>query len=243
MKDIILDILKYAGNVGFFPHIRVKGNEDKTQVLASDSKQTIILNAETKEPITDFEGDFGLGDLAYLKGVADFFNKEGTSVKVVTGERGGETNPEEIQYTNIDGSTATYRFMPRTLLQETAFLKSGMEYDVEISPRKDKIDEFAQLAGINADEEQFSLKTTDGKLEFFLGDEDAAGHRMKFVFEENVTGDILAGKKWPVKQVIAALRLASSGEATLKISNKGLLTVSIDSGLANYDIIIIANKK
>lgn len=234
--------MKHSTTVGFFPHLVIEGTATSTQIKAADEDQTIILNAEIKVPMADMIGTFGLPDLPYLKGIADFFNKEGTTVKASKVERDGEMVPEEIHYANVDGSSAAYRFMHKSLIKEIKVLRGGVNYDVEFTPRKDKIDEFVQLAGLTS-EEQFSVRTEDGMLAFYLGDEDSAGHRVKFVFAEDIEGDIIAGKKWPVKQVLAVLRLASMTNATMKISNRGIITVSIDSGLADYDIIIVATQK
>ncbi len=246
MKDIILDILRYTANTGFFDYIKITGDDEKTQILTSDSSQSIIVNAETKKPIPEFIGTFGLGNLRYLHGVAhlDVFKQGGAEVSVQYKDRGGVEIAEQFTYASHEnGTNITYRLMHESTVPSVPVFR-GTEWDLIIKPTREKIAEFSQLATLHAEiEEQFIAKTVDGNLVFYIGEEGASTHKARFVFCNNVTGNINVGMKWQINHALAALRLSESGDSVVKFSNKGVICVTVDSGLAVYNIILLASQK
>ena len=245
MKDIILDILSYTANTGFFDYIKIVGDDEKTQILASDSSQSIIVNAETKKSIPEFIGTFGLGNLRYLQGVAhlDVFKEEGSDVTVQYKDRNGTEVAELIEYANRNGTNITYRLMHESTIPSVPIFR-GTEWDLVIKPTREKIAEFSQLAALHAEiEEQFIAKTVNGDLVFYIGEEGASTHKARFTFHNNVDGNINVGMKWTINHALAALRLSESGDSVVKFSNKGVICVTVDSGLAVYNIILLASQK
>lgn len=245
MKDIILDILRYTANTGFFDYIKIVGDDQKTQILASDSSQSIIVNAETKKAIPEFIGTFGLGNLRYLQGVAhlDVFKEEGSEVTVQYKDRNGTEIAELIEYANRNGTRITYRLMHESTIPSVPVFR-GTEWDLIIKPTREKISEFSQLATLHAEiEEQFIAKTVGNDLVFYIGEEGASTHKARFTFHYNVDGNINIGMKWQINHALAALRLSESGDSVVKFSNKGVICVTIDSGLAVYNIILLASQK
>lgn len=242
MKDIILDILRYT-NTGFFDSVKIVGDEEKTQILACDSSQSIIVNGETKRPYLEFVGAFGFGNLRYLNGVAnlDSFRSEDGSVKIIH-RKDNNAVAEMIEYSN-DGTTITYRLMHESTIPSVPVFR-GTEWDLIISPTKEKINEFSQLAALHAEvEDQFIAKTLDGDVIFYIGEENAASHKARFVFHRNCNGELNVGMKWQINHMLQALRLSETGDSVVKFSNKGIICVTIDSGLATYDIILLASQK
>lgn len=245
MKDIILDILRYTANTGFFENIKIIGDEEKVQILASDTSQSIIVNAETKRAYPEFMGTFGFGNLRYLQGVAhlDIFKEEGSEVSVRYQDRNGVDIAELIEYKNKNGTNITYRLMHESTIPSVPVFR-GTEWDLIIKPTREKINEFSQLATLHAEvEEQFIAKTVDNNLIFYIGEEGAATHKARFVFHNNTDGNINVGMKWTINHVLAALRLSEAGDSVVKFSNKGVICVTIDSGLAVYNIILLASQK
>lgn len=245
MKDIILDILRYTANTGFFENIKIIGDDDKTQILASDTSQSIIINGETKQPVPEMKGTFGFGNLKYLSGVAhlDAFRSNDSEVTVGYKDQNGDQIPEYIEYKNNNGTQITYRLMHESTVPSTPIFR-GTEWDLIIKPTKEKIGEFSNLASLHAEvEEQFIAKTIDDDLIFFLGEEESSSHKARFIFHKNVTGNVNVGMKWQINHTLAAFRLSETGDSVIKFSNKGVICVTIDSGLAIYNIILLASQK
>ena len=61
------------------------------------------------------------------------------------------------------------------------------------------------------------------------------------MFEPGVSGVLKRTWSWPIKTVISILDL--TGDKTFRISDDGAAMITVDSGLATYDYIILAQTK
>jgi hypothetical protein len=61
------------------------------------------------------------------------------------------------------------------------------------------------------------------------------------VFQAGVQGSLSKPWDWPVGAVMAIL--AQTGDKTLKISDEGAAMITVDSGIAEYNYILPAQKK
>lgn len=245
MKDIILDVLKHTTNTTFFECVKITGTEEETIIQATDGLPTIVLNAKTHKVSDELVGVFGLGNLPYLKNIAnaDVFRGDKASVRVLRKERNEIETPEIIEYSNEDGAIAKYRLTHESAIPPMPAFK-GVEWDVEFTPKKDSVDQFAQFAGYLADaEEQLTMENIGGDLIFYIGEKEAATHSIKFPFQSEVEGDVNSGLRWPTNQLLQTLKLSQQGESSMKISQKGVACIEIDSGLATYQFFILANQK
>jgi hypothetical protein len=76
-------------------------------------------------------------------------------------------------------------------------------------------------------------------LKFVFGDH--SSHAGEFVFEAGVSGQIKRAWAWPVVQIISILALV--GDKRMKISDDGVMQITVDSGVAVYTYIIPAQQK
>lgn len=244
MKDIILDVLRHT-NFGSFECVKLQGDDNKVEILATDENKTLILNGQTKHPYEDFKGTFGMGNLKYLNGIANFgpFRTDSSTVKVHRRERNGEQVPESIEFVSQDKTKSTYRLMHESAIPKVAKFK-GANWDIEFKPRKEKINEFSQLASLYQDmESYFSVRTDqENNLMFFLGEEEAASHKAELVFEKNV-GTMNDTLVWPIGAVLQVLKLSETGDSKLRITKDGVMNIEIDSGLATYNYYLMASQR
>ena len=91
----------------------------------------------------------------------------------------------------------------------------------------------------NAEEPNFQVKTEGHDLKFFFGDHST--HAGNFVFQDNVTGTLTKSWNWPVSSVIGILGLA--GDKSMKISDEGVMQITVDSGIAVYNYLLPAQSK
>ena len=248
IKDTMLDILKYTNNE-FFTNISIDGKSGETKVSAVDDQGTFILNGKLKNEQAEFKDSVaGLGSLSYLRGLTQwepFKSKDGT-LEVLYTTRGDKTFPEAFKFANVNsGAKASYRLMHESSVTTPPTINEGVTWDIEFVPLAEKINELSQLATLLADvEKHFIVKVEDGDLTILIGEEGSSSHRASLVFASGIEGEVPSIMKWAIPQTMHLLRLcAANGESVLKINKKGVLCVSIDTGMANYDYFLIADSK
>jgi len=245
MKDTILDIVKHTAGLGFIESVKVTGTVDETRLDAMDTDRTVILNAKLHNPVADFIGEFGMGNLGFLNGVSNLGNykEEGAEAVVNRRERNGEEQPESLLFKDASGNTDTYRFMSKQVVEQqlkTAVFR-GANWNVTFEPSKQKVSELQQVAGIySAIDPTFKVRTEDGNLVLYIGGSDGASHTGRRVFANNVDGELSQSWSWPLNQVLSILKLGMSGICVMKIADQGVLQISIDSGIGVYDYILPA---
>jgi hypothetical protein len=242
MQDILQDIVSHTHKLGFITTLKVTAETD-TQIESMADDRSVIMSATTHSPVGEFVGTFGMPDLGKL----DYHLKnpeyrENATIEVVQAERNGEVMPTHIHFENQGGDFENdYRFMNKAIIEEK--LKSVKfkvsTYDVEIEPNMAAIARMKLMAGAHSEETVFQVKTEDGNLNFYFGDE--ATHAGSFTFEHGVSGTLTHTWAWPVAQTIAILNL--DGDKTMSITDQGAMKISVDSGMAKYDYILPAQQK
>ena len=243
MKDILQDLVAHTHALGFIPLVKVSADSKKTEVEAMAEDRSVIVQANTKSAIDEFEGVFGMPNLNKL---AIHLNcpeyKENAKISVVTAERNGEVIPTGLHFENEAGDFENdYRFMNTEIINEK--LKSvkfkGAKWDIEFEPLVASIQRLKFQANAHSEETVFQVSTDNGNLVFSFGD--ASTHAGNFVFQAGVDGKLKQTWSWPVVQVMSILALA--GDKTMRISDQGAMQISVDSGLAEYNYILPAQSK
>lgn len=243
-KDIVKDIVKHTAGLGFISAVKITGTDTETTLNAMDDQRTVILKAKIHNTVTEFTGEFGLGNLGFLAGVSGLpnYDNDDSTVEVVTRERNGVDVPDHLMFKDTEGNSDQYRFMSKEIveqqLQNVKF--KGVEWDITFEPTKQKVSELQQVSGIYGGiEPNFSIKTDGSDLIVTVGAADGS-FTGKRTFATNIDGDLKQGFAWPLAQVLAILKLGMSGHCVMQISAKGALQISVDSGLAKYDYILPA---
>ena len=81
--------------------------------------------------------------------------------------------------------------------------------------------------------------TKGGKLNMGFGT-GGNSHRGELEFASNISGSLKNTYHWPIAQVMAILKLASSGTCTMSIADVGALEIKVDSGLGTYSYVLPA---
>ena len=242
MKDILQDVVAHTHALGFLTLVKVT-SEDSTTIESMAEDRSVIVTGETKTPVTEFSGVFGMPNLdklaLHLKNPE--YQKD-AKVEVVTAERNGEVIPTHIHFENATGDFQNdYRFMNKQIIEEK--LKSvkfkGATWDVEFTPSVASIQRMKLQAAAHSEETIFTVKTVDGNLVFLFGD--ASTHAGEFVFQPGIEGELNHAWSWPVAQVQSILNL--DGDLTMSISSAGAMKITVDSGLVSYDYILPAQSK
>lgn len=244
VKDAVQDIVRMTAGLGFINAVKVSGSDSETLLDAMDAERTVIVKASLHNPMSEFVGEFGLGNLGFLAGVTNLpnYKEENATVEVVSRERNGVSTPDHLLFTDADKNTDQYRFMSKEIIEQTlqTVKFKGTDWDVTFEPTKQKVSELTQVAGIYGGiEPNFTVKTEDGNLIITVGAADGSltGKR---TFASNVEGELNEGYAWPLTQVLAILKLGMSGQCVMQISKRGALQISIDTGIGKYDYILPA---
>ena len=119
MKDILQDVVAHTHALGFLTLVKVT-SEDSTTIESMAEDRSVIVTGETKTPVTEFSGVFGMPNLdklaLHLKNPE--YQKD-AKVEVVTAERNGEVIPTHIHFENATGDFQNdYRFMNKQIIEE-----------------------------------------------------------------------------------------------------------------------------
>ena len=242
MKDILQDIVAHTHSLGFLSLVKVS-NEEGTQIDSMAEDRSVILSAQTANPVAEFKGTFGMPNLDKLAlHLKNPEYKDNAKIDVVQAERNGETVPTHIHFENAAGDFQNdYRFMNKAIIEEklkTVKFK-GASWAVEFQPSIASIARMKLMAAAHSEEPTFNVTTKDGNLVFSFGD--ASTHAGEFVFQHGVEGALQHTWSWPVAQVQSILSL--DGDLTMSISDQGAMKISVNSGMATYDYILPAQSK
>src|SRR6056300_1412176 len=242
MKDILQDVVAHTHALGFLSLVKVT-NEEGTTIDSMAEDRSVILTAETHNPVSEFIGTFGMPNLDKLS--LHLKNPEYTDnakIEVVQAERNGETVPTHIHFENAAGDFQNdYRFMNKAIIEEklkTVKFK-GASWNVTCSPSVASIARMKLMSAAHSEEPTFNVSTKDGNLVFSFGD--ASTHAGEFVFQHSIEGALQHTWSWQVAQVQSILNL--DGDVTMSISDQGAMQISVDSGMVKYDYILPAQSK
>lgn len=245
MREVIQDVVKKIGGLGFVDTVKVTGTADETKIEAIDGEKTVIIKAKLKEAQTDLVGDFGISSLPLLSGLLNFtsYKTDDATFSVKRREHNGKSAPEEFEFRDANGMGSNFRLMDGKLVVEQP-LVADIKWDVSFTPTKSKIQEFASLAGLYAQFDQFfSVKTVDGNLVVAIGEEGAATHRASLVLAEGITGELKGELLWPINQFLSILKMGDGHDYSVGITSKGALQVEVTTDHATYKYIMPARRR
>jgi len=241
LKDIVADIVKHTGT-NFIEHVKIIDVDGETTIETMDVDKAVIVKAKLHNPIGEINGEIGLGNLKFLKGVLNLQNykMEGSSVSVEHRDRNGETIPDSLIFKDKEGNTDRYRFMSKAIIDEklkTVKFK-GATWNVHVEPTKQKVSELQSAAAIyGGNDTTFQLKTQDNNLVISFGSEKTS-YSGKRIFANGVSGTYQEQFQWPLSKVLSILDLGMSGKCKMSVSDLGVLQITIGSGIGEYNYIL-----
>ena len=245
MKDTLQDVVKHTHSLGFIDLVKVVGDDKSTTIDAMAEDRSVVVKSELKTPVKEFQGTFGMPNLAKLDILLKLpVYKDNAEITVNTQERNGETVPVGLHFENDSKDFQNdYRFMNAEIVNEK--LKSvqfrGVNWHVTIKPTMPDVQRLNFQAQANAEENVFTVSTDGDALKFKFGD--ASSHAGEFTFAKGITGKLTKTWAWPVAQVTQILKLIETNECEMSFSDDGALQITLDSGMASYQYILPAQSK
>lgn len=242
LKSVLLDIVKHTSGLGIIENIKITGTGDETTLAAMDTNKTVILTAKLHDVVPEFEGEFGMGNLALLNSLTRLSNyqEDGASIVVERKERNGEETPTTLVFKDRNGSKDQYRFMSKAIVDQAMSVATfkGATWNVQVEPAQRSIAQLSEVAAIYAGiDPAFSVKTEDGDLIFEVGSTEGGviGRR---VFAENVGGELSTSWSWPLMSFLSIVKLG--GTIIIRFSDQGACQLDVDSGIGTYSYIMPA---
>lgn len=240
MRDQLLDLVQHTLDLGFIDLVKIAGTDEATKILGVAQDKSVVVQGQFSGPVADFVGTFGMPNLSKLKIILNLQEyRENARLSIKRKDTG---EPEGLHFENAAGDFHNdYRFMVANViesqLKDVTF--KGANWHVSFEPSAASIMRLKMQAQANAEETVFKTKTENGDLKFTFGDH--SSHAGEFVFEAGVSGTIKRSWAWPVTQIISILGLV--GDKQMKISDDGVMQITVDSGVASYTYIIPAQQK
>jgi hypothetical protein len=243
MKDNLLDLIQHTNALGFIDLIKVNGTDKETSINAIADDRTVIVSGKFKNVNDEFKGVFGMPNLAKLKTILGFNDYDATAtISMTRQDRDGEQVPATIHFETADKSFVNdYRLMSQAIVEEKIkpVKFAGASWNVNFAPKVANIQRLKKQAQANNEELNFSVKQDGNNIKIHFGD--PSTHSGNFIFESNVTGTLSRTWSWPVKQFLALMDLP--GDKTVYISDQGVMRVTVDSGVADYEYLLPAQQR
>jgi hypothetical protein len=243
MRDHLLDLVEHTYDLGCIDLIKISGTDKETIIDGLAEDRSVVVQAKFLKPVPEFIGTFGMPNLSKLKILLNLGEyKENANITVTRQDRNGSQVPVGLHFQNASGDFKNdYRFMTSEIVAEklkTVKFK-GANWNVEFDPLVASIMRLKMQAQANAEEPTFQVKTDKTDLKFSFGDHST--HAGEFVFHSDITGALKHTWSWPVKQVISILDL--TGDKVMRISDEGAAQITVNSGIAEYNYILPAQRK
>lgn len=239
-KDILQDIVRYTHKLGFIDTVKIKGTQTETGVFTATSDKKLVINGSLKNPVAGFIGTFGMPNLTKLNTILSFDDyDENSQITVQSKVENDENVPESILFKTKTGDFVnTYRFMSKSIIEDRIRNVSfkGATWNINFEPTVAGIMRLKKQHQANSEEESFTVKTENNDLKIYFGD--PSSHSGNFVFQPSVTGSLTRAAMWPVKHFISIMDLP--GNKMIYISNQGVMKITVDSGLTNYEYLLPA---
>jgi hypothetical protein len=242
MKDYVLDLTKYVVSPGFFDKIKITADKKSIVIEALEKEKEVVLKGAFDKPLPEMDGEFGLSNLSLLGHIASDseFNSKDSTLSIAYVDRDGEKVPTELEYVNKSKSYINYRFMAKQLIPEQPKFMEP-QWDVVIKPSKSNIQQFAWAsAGLGAYEQYFIPKIVDGNLKFFIGEDGSASQRGGVVFATDLGEKFNSQHKWKIAQVMSVLKLSETADCEMAFSSKGVIQITLNTGVGKYRYIFPA---
>ena len=120
MIDFLKDLVEHTHSLGVIDLVKVTSDKGSTAIDGMAENRTVIVQAETKNPVKEVTGTFGMPNLNKLNlHLNNPEYKEGAKIEVVWETRNGEEQPVSIHFENADGDFKNeYKLMGQALVNE-----------------------------------------------------------------------------------------------------------------------------
>lgn len=240
LRDVLRDLSNTITGIDFETiaitrEDRGEGDGTRVYMEAYTADRSLVMKAFTNADIPDFEGRFGLSNLGMLQGLLNLKSYTNDSTKITVNNVGGEN--KSLIFQSDEAQTTFLVQTGRQIPAQPRF--SSPDYAVTLVPNTDKVSELKSFTGV------FKTLTTtvtpfteNGNLCFYVGEKNKNNHCGTISFGK-AEGELNRGFSFPIERVIQTLnRVSSAKSKSMGISVTGMIKVTIDTGVAEYNLFV-----
>lgn len=225
-----------------FDVVRIDGDETKTTFTAQDQNKTYILEGSFKKQIPEFEGSFGIPNLAIFAGLLKFpsyMTPEATltATRQLKPKMTAET-VTEFKFKDKNKKGASFKTMASSVLAEKGLGSSAVPnitWDITFKPEKSKVNEFADLARLyNEVDKKFTISNSDDDLIFAIGSDSDSTHNVDMMFVKDVQGRLKTPLDFSTQKFLEIIRVLGNLDIEITISSRRLLSLKAESENISY---------
>lgn len=220
--------------------VRISGTEQQTVMQSVSADRNIVLEARFNQPVLEFASVLGLPNLGRLDVILNI--PEYREESQVTLNSNSENTLDSINFANKTGDFHnTYRLMDTAAINSkiAAVTFKEPKWNVVFEPLAVNIQRLRYQSQALSDQVHCCTYTQSGNLMLEMGDPSSL--QGKFVFHPNVTGQLQKKMTWITKHLINILGL--TGDKQISISDAGAMQITVNSGVATYNYILLSQSK
>lgn len=238
LRNVLRDLVNTTSGIDF-SCIAVssedRGQGQRVYMEAYTDDKTLVLRAVTKEDVPEVVGRFGLGNLGMLQGLMSLKTYGTDSTTITANTKNGVVTG--LQFSSDEASTNFVVQSEKFIPPQPRFTEQP--YDVLVTPSAAKVQELKSFAGVF---KSFSALVTpyteQDTLHFHVGEKNKNNHSGSLQFSKT-DGELKLQYGYSIDRVLQALNRVSNAEsATLGLTKTGMLNVTIDTGIAVYQIFV-----
>lgn len=243
-KDILQDLISHTMPLEGIDLVKINGTTTETVVYALVEDRSIMMSSKFKLPIASFIGTFGAPNLVKLKTILGFTDEydEHAKITVTTQMRDGVDQPVAIHFENKAGDFVNdYRLMSKEIVEEKVKppIFKGATWGISFEPSIAGIQRLKKQKTVHSEELVFTTKVVKGDLVVSFGD--PATHSSNFVFQSGLSGSMSHPLQWPAKGFLSVMDLV--GTKHIYIADQGIMKITVDSGIADYEYLLPSQSK
>lgn len=240
--EILRDIIRHTHGLGISDIVKINGTDLSTSIYTIAEDRSVFLNGILDNVVTEFVGEFGmpyLGNLNTILKIPEYNEK--AVINVVTQKVDNDDVPCGLNLANVKNDFKnSYRFMRGAMADHVlrkATAKLNPRWQIELVPNTEAIKRIKYQSVANNGKPTFVINTEDNNLIFNFGE--SSNNSGSFIFSENVGGSLT--KSWAIPTTVFMGIMNLGGSKLIKISDEGLVWVSVKSDYATYDYSIPAH--
>ena len=239
MKNKLIDMVRQVAPL--FEKVRITGSESGTKVEAYTEDKMLFLVAELKTAVPEFVGEFGIGNLALLKGLLDFpsYKSDSAKFEVHRLTRDGLDYVSELVFHDGHGGHTLFRTINPRMIGDRAHIAS-IPWNVSVSPSRAKLTEVMQLTGMLTQYDQhFAVSYDDRTLLLTIGGKSASNHNAVVPLAEDIEpGPLPSRMVFRVPHFVGVLKNAGNYPCTIRFAKDGVAGILIETDHGNYNYIL-----
>ncbi len=238
MREQLTDIVRQAAPL--FKKIKITGDETTTKIEGMDDEKILFVNATLKQPIAEFQGEFGVGSLSLLGGLLNFASYKAEDAKFFVHRSDIGDYVSEFEFRDKRGGFTKFKTMNPKLVEMPQI--ANIKWHVTVTPSKATIAELGQLANhLSEVDTMFGVLVKDKTLFVTIGGGANGTHASSVALATDVEEEFTPPSAvYNTKHLLAVLKNTGSEPAKVRFSERGVAGIAVETDYGTYNYFLRA---